>query len=57
MARKHNTKHNRSRSHYPDRLKRRGLSSASVRMPDLDTLRRWAARRAAGADPDEEVAA
>lgn len=26
MARKHNTKHNRSRSRYPERLAKRGLS-------------------------------
>lgn len=26
MARKHNTKHNRSRSKYPERLRKRGLS-------------------------------
>jgi hypothetical protein len=55
MARKHNTKHSRTRSHYPERLQRRGVSSASVRMPDLDTLRAWAARRARGQDPHEEA--
>lgn len=33
MARKHNTKHNRGVSHYPERLKKRGVSSASVAMP------------------------
>jgi hypothetical protein len=33
VSRKHNTKHHRSRSHYPDRLRRRGVSSAAVRMP------------------------
>lgn len=36
MARKHNTKHNRSTSHYPDRLRDRGESSATVRMPFFD---------------------
>jgi len=50
MARKHNTKHNRSTSHYPERLAARGESSASVRMEfidakgrnfdDVDSLRR-----------------
>jgi len=38
MARKHNTKHARVRSKYPLRLWARGVSGASVRMPDLDTL-------------------
>lgn len=36
MARKHNTKHHRSPSHYPDRLAARGESSASVRMLFID---------------------
>lgn len=36
MARKHNTKHNRSTSHYPDRLRDRGESTASIRMPFID---------------------
>lgn len=40
MARKHNTKHNRSQSKYPQRLKVRGMSSASVRMEDIETLRK-----------------
>lgn len=40
MSRKYNTKHQRGRSHYPERLKRRGLTSVSVRMADLATLRR-----------------
>ena len=53
MTRKHNTKHGRTKSRYPLRLKARGLTRTPV-MPDLDTLRRWAARRAAGADPEEE---
>jgi hypothetical protein len=53
MARKHNTKHSRVRSKYPARLLARGVSSASVRMLDLDQLRKRAARRAAGADPEE----
>lgn len=34
MSTKHNTKHRRGRSHYPDRLKRRGLKAA----PRLRTL-------------------
>lgn len=34
MSRKHNTKHNRSRSHYKDRLRARGLSKAP-RMTDV----------------------
>jgi hypothetical protein len=32
MSRKHNTKHNRSMSKYPERLAARGKTSASVRM-------------------------
>lgn len=32
MARKHNTKHNRSKSRYPERLRARGETSASVHM-------------------------
>lgn len=39
MSRKHNVKHNRTKSNYPKRLERRGLSRAPV-MPELDTLRR-----------------
>jgi hypothetical protein len=47
MSRKHNTKHpQRNRSRYPQRLTARGISSAGVRMMDLDTLRRRAANRA-----------
>lgn len=45
MSRKHNTKHNRKRSNYPLRLKKRGVSSASVRMDDLETLRKRASRQ------------
>jgi hypothetical protein len=30
----------RSKSHYPERLKRRGLTSAMVHMESLDTLRK-----------------
>lgn len=45
MARKHNCRHARSASRYPDRLQARGMSSASVRMPDLETLRRRQFRR------------
>lgn len=37
MSRKHNTKHHRSTSHYPDRLAARGESSATVRMPFIDS--------------------
>ena len=40
MSRKYHVKHHRSRSHYTDRLKRRGQSSASVRMASLEDLRR-----------------
>lgn len=40
MSRKHNTQHSRSQSKYPERLKKRGVSSASVRMEDLETLRK-----------------
>lgn len=36
MARKHNTKHNRSNSGYTDRLQARGETSATVRMPFID---------------------
>ena len=45
MSRKHNTKHTRKRSRYPERLKKRGMSSAAVRMDDLETLRKRAGRR------------
>lgn len=36
MARKHNTRHNRSRSRYPERLAARGETTATVRMPFID---------------------
>jgi len=39
VARKHNTHHNRSRSHYPERLAARGLSTAAVRMPTISFAR------------------
>lgn len=39
MARKHNVKHRRSRSNYPERLKKRGETSKSVRMSTLQQLR------------------
>jgi hypothetical protein len=39
MSRKHNTRHSRARSRYPERLRRRGQTSATVRMADLETLR------------------
>lgn len=32
MSHKHNTKHNRSKSRYPKRLRDRGATSSSVRM-------------------------
>ena len=35
MSRKHNTKHNRTLSHYPERLTARGVSSRSVKMIDF----------------------
>jgi hypothetical protein len=35
MPRKHNTVHNRSKSHYPERLAARGKTSAAVRMRHL----------------------
>lgn len=34
MSRKHNTKHGRSNSRYPDRLRARSVSSRDVRMTD-----------------------
>lgn len=41
MSKKCNTKHPwRSNSNYPQRLKARGVSSASVRMEDVETLRK-----------------
>lgn len=41
MSKKHNTKHHqRGQSKYPQRLKGRGVSSASVRMENLETLQR-----------------
>lgn len=36
MSRKHNSKHHRSPSQYPERLAARGESSATVRMPFID---------------------
>ncbi len=50
MSRKHNTKHRRTRSRYVDRLRKRGQSSASVRMEDVDVLRVRQARRQHAAD-------
>jgi hypothetical protein len=47
MARKHNAKHQRSRSHYLERLQRRGQSGATVRMPDVEDLRKTQGARAA----------
>lgn len=46
MSRKHNTVHNRSASHYPERLSARGLSRAPE-MPTLEWLQAKAARQAA----------
>jgi|HubBroStandDraft_5_1064220.scaffolds.fasta_scaffold279422_2 hypothetical protein len=59
MSRKHNCKHpERGVSNYPRRLSDRGVSSASVRMMDLDLLRRRAANRAKaleeGRPPEED---
>jgi len=45
VSRKHNTKHRRTRSRYVDRLRKRGQSSASVRMEDVDVLRARQQRR------------
>ncbi len=39
MSRKHNTKHRRNKSRYRDRLRRRGQTSATVRMEDAEVLR------------------
>lgn len=52
MARKHNTKHlGRGRSHYPERLAKRGLSKAPA-LADPDQLRRTQqAREARGLPP------
>lgn len=46
MSRKHNTRHQRSRSNYPKRLSIRGVSSRAVHMLDLDDLRGIARRLA-----------
>lgn len=35
MSRKHNTKHRRSPSQYPERLAARGATNVSVRMKDF----------------------
>ena len=41
MSRKHNGRHQRSRSHYRDRLAARGITKGSdVEMPALDDLRK-----------------
>lgn len=39
-SRKHCVRHNRAKSNYPERLRRRGLSSVSVRMEGLEILRK-----------------
>lgn len=41
MAGKHNTRHSRGKSHYPQRLKKRGETNVTVRMPSLEQLRQW----------------
>jgi hypothetical protein len=48
VSRKHNTKHGRSQSRYPQRLLDRGETAASVRMPFIcrgwhkhDTAKAW----------------
>lgn len=38
MARKHNTRHDRSPSQYPARLRDRGTSSSAVRMPFIQNI-------------------
>ncbi len=43
MSRKYNTVHNRSASHYPERLSARGLSRAPE-MPTLESLQKKADR-------------
>lgn len=53
MSRKHNVKHNRSKSRYPDRLRARGVTGASVRMPTVETLRKQAAARERGEQETE----
>jgi hypothetical protein len=62
MARKHNTPHlQRGRSHYSERLAKRGVRSTDVLMEDVEDLRRRQDRqlRAAGqipwARPDADV--
>ena len=44
MSRKHNTRHDRSKSRYPERLRARGLGR-SPRQPRLSDLRALHARR------------
>lgn len=39
MSRKHNTRHERALSRYPQRLAKRGVTTVEVRMTDLPTLR------------------
>lgn len=66
MSRKHHTKHARSASRYPYRLRARGESPASVRMPfwgangkRYETAKDWhdAMQRRAKTDGAEAVAA
>jgi len=40
VAGKYNTRHNRAMSRYPERLKKRSMSSAAVRMESLEVLRK-----------------
>ncbi len=48
MSRHYNTRHDeRGRSHYGERLIRRGVSSASVRMRSVESLRDLQLRREA----------
>jgi len=44
VSRKHNTKHARRRSRYPERLARRGVTNVDVRMSSVPELRRRAER-------------
>lgn len=45
MARKHNTKHDRSRSHYPERLAARGLGKTPVMHPFVTPAEQESLRR------------
>lgn len=54
-SRKHHTKHNRSKSNYPKRLRARGLST-SPRMTPLEDLRRRARYDADSESPLARIA-